>query len=132
MEAKKSTSGPCILQLQKKVNKSIYGAKCKACIKNLEPIISVKMKKKKRKIINIDDDEVNELQSVSVASSSKSIYNTIQFCIPRKLSEGSQKQWKRLVLGATISCGWSFNCEAMAMLNFANKGLNLPKRKIFK
>ncbi|CAH1768919.1 8613_t:CDS:2, partial [Entrophospora sp. SA101] len=191
---------------KERVNKSNYGAKCKACIKNLEPATSVKVitnkkkicrnhlkhcdyfkaelssealneflrkideeekeervknKHKKRKIINIDNDgseisEVDELQFVSVASSSKSIRNkfqglkflnnnlppqfennprenTIQYYMPRKLSEDSQKQWERLVLRATISCGWSFNWvdnpEAKAMLNFANKGLNLPKRR---
>jgi hypothetical protein len=53
--------------------------------------------------------------------------NTIPFYIPRKLSESSQ----RLILRATISCGWSFNWvynpEATTMLNFANKGLSLIK-----
>lgn len=97
--------------------------------------------------------EADELQSVSVASSSKPVCNkfqglkflnnnlppqfennskenTIQFYMPRKLSKGLQKQCERLVLRATISCGWSFdwvdNPEAKAMLN---KGLNLPKRR---
>jgi hypothetical protein len=35
---------------KEKVNKSNYGAKCKACIKNLEPITSVKVITNKKKI----------------------------------------------------------------------------------
>ena len=34
---------------KERINKSNYGAKCKACIKNLEPVVSVKVITNKRK-----------------------------------------------------------------------------------
>ena len=59
--------------------------------------------------------------------------SSIEYYMPRRLSEESAEHWKRLVLKATISNNWSFRWvedkAAQELIEFANSGLKLPSRK---